>query len=237
MKIDELFIEGYDLPEPLSKQEIYELLDKIKQGDEPAREKFILHNIRLVLNEIKRRFSTVEYDKRDLFQIGCIGLIKAAETFDVSKKVNFSTYATCCVDNEILMFLRKLKKDELVDSLDTVISYNREGEELKIEDILSDDTDIVEEYTNNETIYIIGEIVKDLPERDREIVMLYFGFYNDQTYTQTEIANMVSITQPIISRIITKVVKQVRKQLEEKDIIELTTKIKQKDKYNRKRSN
>lgn len=224
MNTDSIFIEEYNLPKPLPKQKFYELWDKVKQGDEQAREIIILHNIRLVLNEINKRFNAVEQDKKDLFQIGCVGLIKAVEGFDISKKINFSTYAIYCIDNEILMFLRKAKKNELVGSFDAVISYNQKGEELKIEDILSDDTDIVEEYNNNETFYIIRELIKDLPERDREIVMLYFGFYNDKTYTQREIANMFSISQVSVSKVITKVVKQIRNQLEEKGIIELKTK-------------
>lgn len=230
MNTNELFIDGHKLPKPLLKQEVYDLLDKIKQGDEKAREKLVEHNIRLVLSEVTGRFSTVEYDKKDLVSIGNVGLMKAITTFDTSKKVEFSTYAIRCIDNEILMFLRKLKKYANDDSLDRTINHDKDGNELKIEDTLSDDTDIVEEYTDNETHRIIREIVKDLPDRDRKIIMLHFGFYNDETHTQKEIADMLSISQSYVSRLITKIVKRVGKILEDKGLIEL----RQKEKNNSK---
>ena len=221
MNTDELFIDGYKLPKSLSKQEVYELLKKIKQGDELAREKFVEHNIRLVLYEVTGRFKSVEYDKKDLVSIGNVGLMKAITTFDTSKKVEFATYATRCIDNKILMFLRKLKKDQNVDSLDRTINHDKDGNELKIEDIIIDETDIVEEYTDNETHQIIRQIVKDLPDRDREIIMLHFGFYNDKTHTQKEIADMMSISRSYVSRLITKIVKKLGQQLQQKGVIEL----------------
>lgn len=221
MNTDELFIDGYKLPKPLSKQKVYELLEKIKQGDKQAREKLVEHNIRLVLYEVTSRFKSVEYDKKDLVSIGNIGLMKAVTTFDTSKKVEFATYATRCIDNEILMFLRKLKKDQNVDSLDRTINYDKDGNELKVEDTISDETDIVEEYTDNETYQIIRQIVKDLPNRDREIIMLYFGFYNDKIHTQKEIADMMSISQSYVSRLIIKIVKRLGHQLQQKGVIEL----------------
>ena len=221
MNTDELFIDGHKLPKFLSKQEVYELLEKIKQGDELAREKLVEHNIRLVLYEVTGRFKSVEYDKKDLVSIGNVGLMKAITTFDTSKKVEFATYAIRCIDNEILMFLRKLKKAQNVDSLDRTINHDKDGNELKIEDTISDETDIVEEYTDNETHQIIRQIVKDLPDRDREIIMLHFGFYNDKTHTQKEIADMMSISQSYVSRLITKIVKKLGQQLQQKGVIEL----------------
>ena len=221
MNTDELFIDGHKLPKPLSKQEVYELLEKIKQGDELAREKLVEHNIRLVLYEVTGRFKSVEYDKKDLVSIGNVGLMKAITTFDKSKKVEFATYATRCIDNEILMFLRKLKKAQNVDSLDRTIIHDKDGNELKIEYTIIDETDIVEEYTDNETHQIIRQIVKDLPDRDREIIMLHFGFYNDKTHTQKEIADMMSISRSYVSRLITKIVKKLGQQLQQKGFIEL----------------
>ena len=117
---------------------------------------------------------------------------------------------------KINYFLRKLKKYANDDSLDRTINHDKDGNELKIEDTLSDDTDIVEEYTDNETHRIIREVVKDLPDRDRKIIMLHFGFYNDETHTQKEIADMLSISQSYVSRLITKIVNRVGKILEEK---------------------
>ncbi len=178
------------------------------------------HNIRLVLHQVTNRFKYVEYDKKDLVSIGNIGLMKAVRTFDKSKKVAFSSYATRCIDNEILMFLRKLKKDPKIDSLDRVIAYDKEGKELKIEDTISDETDIVEDYEKNITYKIIQEIVKKLPDRDREIIMLYFGFYNSKIHTQHDIADMMSTSRSSVSRQITKIVKRIGIKLQHYDIIE-----------------
>ena len=146
MNTNELFIDANKLPQPLPKSQVNELLDKVKHGDEDAIKMIIEHNIRLVLYQVNNKFKSVEYDKKDLVSIGNIGLIKAVTTFDKSKNVEFATYATRCIDNEILMFLRKLKKDQKVDSLDKTITHDKEGKELKIEDTISDENDIVEDY-------------------------------------------------------------------------------------------
>lgn len=222
MNTDELFIDANKLPKPLPKSQVNELLDKVKQGDENAIKMIIEHNIRLVLYEVNNRFKSVEYDKKDLVSIGNVGLMKAVTTFDKSKKVEFATYATRCIDNEILMFLRKLKKDQKVDSFDKTITHDKEGKELKIEDTISDETDIVEDYEKNITYKIIREIVKELPDRDREIIMLHFGFYNNEVHTQKEIADMMSISQSYVSRLITKIVKKIGIQLQNCGVIETT---------------
>ena len=224
MNTNELFIDANKLPQPLPKSQVNELLDKVKHGDEDAIKMIIEHNIRLVLYQVNNKFKSVEYDKKDLVSIGNIGLIKAVTTFDKSKNVEFATYATRCIDNEILMFLRKLKKDQKVDSLDKTITHDKEGKELKIEDTISDETDIVEDYEKNITYKIIREIVKELPGRDREIIMLHFGFYNNKIHTQKEIADMMSISQSYVSRLITKIVKKLGIQLKKCGVIETTGK-------------
>lgn len=224
------FIDRNNLPKALSKKDIYELLDKINQGDDSARKTLIEHNIRLVLYEVKNKFNSVEYDKRDLVSIGTIGLLKAIKSFDTEKNVEFATYATRCIDNEILMFLRKIKKDQNIDSLNRIISNDKDGSELKIEDIISDDTDIIEEYNDKETYQIIRQIVKELPDRDREIIMLYFGFYNDKTYTQREISDKLSISQSYVCRLIDKIVKKIGFKLEQAEGINKKASIKNKEK-------
>ena len=224
MNTNELFIDANKLPQPLPKSQVNELLDKVKHGDEDAIKMIIEHNIRLVLYQVNNKFKSVEYDKKDLVSIGNIGLIKAVTTFDKSKNVEFATYATRCIDNEILMFLRKLKKDQKVDSLDKTITHDKEGKELKIEDTISDENDIVEDYEKNITYKIIREIVKELPSRDREIIMLHFGFYNNKIHTQKEIADMMSISQSYVSRLITKIVKKLGIQLKKCGVIETTGK-------------
>lgn len=220
MNTDELFIDADKLPKSLPKSQLYELLDKIEQGNEDAAKIIIEHNIRLVLYLVNNKFKSIEYDKKDLVSIGNIGLIKAVKTFDKSKKVKFSTYATRCINNEILMFIKKVKKDQKIDSLDKTITHGKEGKELKIKDIISDEINIVKDYEKNINYKIIQEIIKELPERNREIIMLYFGFYNNKTYTQKEIADIMSVSQPYISKLIPKIVKKIEIQLQENDVIE-----------------
>lgn len=218
---DEWFIEIDNVPELLTKQEINHLLEKINQGDIQSIKKLAEHSIRLVLYEVTRRFKFINCDKKELVSIGNIGLMKAINTFDVSKNFEFSTYAIKCIDNEILMFIRKLKKEQDVDSLDRIINYDNDGNELKIKDVISDETDIVEEYTTKETYQIIRQIIKDMPDRDREIIMLYFGFYNEKIYTQKEIADIISVHQTYVSRLIKKIVEELGEQLQQEGIIEL----------------
>ena len=221
MNYDELFIDSHKLPEPLSKRETYGLLERIKQGDNEALAKLVEHNIRLVLYQVENRFKTVQYDKKELVSIGNIGLMKAVTTFDVSRNVEFSTYATRCIGNEILMFLRNLKKYASDASLNEAIYHNKDGDEIKIEDTLSDDIDFVEEYIDNETHLMIREIVNELPERDRKIIILYFGFYDNKRHNQYEIANMLSISQSYVARLIKRIVSQIGMRLEKKGLIEL----------------
>ena len=223
MNMNELFIEGYDLPIALSKKESYELFIKMEQGDELARQKLIEHNVRLVIFEVRKHFSTVEHEKKELVSIGIIGLIKAIDTFDLSKKIEFATYASRCIDNEILMFLRKLKKHKDVDSLDKTIKRDKEGNDFKLEDIIKDDFDIVENYTDNETYKHIRKIVGELPYREQKIIMLHFGFIGGRVYKQDEIAKKLSLSQSYVSRLITKTVRQIGKQLEEIGAIELNS--------------
>lgn len=233
MNTDELFVDGHKLPHPLSKEEVFELIQKVNRGSKEARDKLISHNIRLVLYEVTNKFQNVNYDKKDLVSIGNIGLLKAIDTYDLSKEFEFATYAARCIDNEILMFLRKLKKDQNIDSLDRVIFHDKDGSEIRLEDKLSDNSDLVEDHENKITNNIIREVINELPERDKKIIMLHFGFYNDKVYTQSEIADMFNISQSYVSRLIQKIVKKIGKILESKGVIELHSKqekIKRKEK-------
>ena len=222
MNTNELFIEASNLPKPLSKSQLYELLDKVKQGDINAIDTITKHNIRLVLYQVTNKFKFVDYDKKDLVSVGNMGLMKAITTFDISKGFEFSVYAARCIDNEILMFLRKMKKDKNIDSMDRVIFHSKDDKKLKIEDTLSDGTDIVEDYERKTINENIREVVNKLPVRDREIIMLYFGFYNDKCYSQLEIANMVNLSQAQVSREITRLISSLGQQLQQLDIIKLT---------------
>ncbi len=223
MNTSELFIDGNNLPDPLSKQETYDLLLKIKQGDQSAIEKLAQHNIRLILYEVTGRFNSVNYDKKDLVSIGNIGLMKAITSFDTSKKIEFTTYAVKCIDNEILMFLRKINRWQNVDSLDRTVNQDKDDEKLKLGNSIADETDMVEDLIRNETYPIIRQALLNLPKYDREILMLYFGFNNDVPYGQKEIADMLSISQSSVSRIIRRNIKILGQQLAQKGIVDLKT--------------
>lgn len=220
MDIDELFIDANNLPRPLSKKQTYELLDKINDGDKQALEILSKHNVRLVLSEVTRRFKLVEYDKKELVAIGNVGLVNAIKTFDKSKNIEFSTYAVRCIDNQILMFLRKIKKHNNVDSLDKIISYNKDGEKLKLKDTICDKVNFTEEYEKEEIYQIIQEIVKELPYIERRIITLRFGFDDNKIHTQGEIADIISISQAQVSRLIEKITKKIELKLKANGIEE-----------------
>lgn len=224
MNTDELFVGGHKLPPPLANEEVYRLIQEINDGSMDAREKLITHNIRLLLYEVTNKFKNVDYDKKDLVSIGSIGLLKAINTFDLTKGVEFSAYATKRINYEILMFLRKLKKNQIVDSIDRVVFKDKDGSEIKLGDRLYDSSDFIEDYEKTEIHKIIRELVKQLPNRDKEIIMLYFGFYDDKIYTQKEIGNKLHLSQVHISRLISKIIEKLRKQLERIDVIEKNTK-------------
>lgn len=218
MNTSEIFLNIDNLPGILNKSQLYELLEKAKANDKTAIKTIVEHNIRLVLYEVTNRFKSVEYDRKDLVSVGNVGLMKAILTFDRSRNVEFATYAIRCIDNEILIFLRDVAKNQNVDSLERAIKQDKEGNELKIEDTISDETDIVDEYEKDITCKIIREIIKELPDRDRKIIMLYFGFYN-KNYTQKEIAHIMLISQEYVSKLIRKNLKKIEEQLVKKDII------------------
>ena len=220
MGISNLFLDGYTIPKKLPKEEMYKLITKMSQVDLNARQTLIEHNIRLVIHQVQGRFNTLDYDKRELVSIGILGLVKAIDTYNLSKKVEFSSYAIRCIDNEILMFIRKINKDKVVDSLDKPINGDDSGKEIKLEDTISSDVDVEASYENKEVYTIIRKIVYSLPEREREIIMLYFGFYNDKVYKQKEIAEKLNISRSYVSRLIDGIVNDIRLKLEELGIVE-----------------
>lgn len=220
MGYNDIFLEGYKIPKKLPKEEMYDLLSKVSHGDSDARQKLIEHNIRLVIYEVNGRFNTLEYDKSELVSIGILGLVKAVDTYDLSKKIEFSSYAIRCIDNEILMFIRKLNKEKGVDSLDRPIGGEGSDKKIKLEDTISSDVDIETSYEDEEDYAEVRRIVYSLPEREREIIMLAFGFYDGRVYKQREIADKLNISRSYISRLIAQIVKDIKKELEEVGIVE-----------------
>ena len=198
------------LPEPLSKEMEEYYLIRSTDGDITARDKLIEHNLRLVVF-LAKKYENTKVDLEDLVSIGTIGLIKGIKTYSRDKNIKLATYASRCIDNEILMYLRKNKKIKTEVSFDESLSFDMDGNELHLEDILGTDPDIVtrglEENLNKRIV--IDEINK-LPPRDREIIVLRYGLLNGQEMTQKDVAELLGISQSYISRIEKKVIRRIK---------------------------
>ena len=198
------------LPPPLSKEEEDYLCGLSEKGDLKARNKLIEHNLRLVVF-LAKKYENTKVDLEDLVSIGSIGLIKGVNTFSKDKNIKLATYCSRCIDNEILMYLRKNKKIKTEVSFDESLSFDMDGNELHLEDILGTDPDIVtrglEENLNKRIV--IDEINK-LPPRDREIIVLRYGLLNGQEMTQKDVAELLGISQSYISRIEKKVIRRIK---------------------------
>ena len=198
------------LPPPLETELETELVLKSMDGDIDARNKLIEHNLRLVVF-LAKKYDTSGYDLEDLVSIGTIGLIKGVNTYKIDKNIKLATYASRCIDNEILMFLRKNKRSKVEISLDGIVNLDGEGNELHLEDILGTDDDIVpKEYENKLDKKILVEELENLDKRDRDIIIMRYGLLNSKEYTQKEVADILNISQSYISRIEKKIIKKLR---------------------------
>lgn len=211
-KYNEVFFVGATdkLPPPLSKEDELAYLIKAKAGDEEARNILIEHNLRLVVFLAKKYENTI-YDIEDLVSIGSIGLIKGINTYKIDKNIKLATYASRCISNEILMFLRKNKRKRAEVSLEDALNYDAEGNELHLEDILGTEIDLVpNEYEKQVDKEVLSEEIEGLSDRDKEIMTLRYGLNNTKEYTQKEVAEMLGISQSYISRIEKKVVRKLK---------------------------
>ena len=201
-------------PKPLSAEEEKTLFLKMKAGDEKAREKLISHNLRLVAHIVKRYTNSLEAD--DLLSVGTIGLVKAIDSFDYDKKVQLSTYAARCINNEILMLIRSNKKHKNVVSLNSLTSSNDEDKELELQDVIaSDDEEIFAQVETNLTVQKVKNIIATkLDEREQMVMKLRYGIDCDKSYTQKEIADKLGISRSYISRIENKALSVVREEYE-----------------------
>lgn len=198
------------LPPPLSKEEELSYLIKFQNGDEKARNKLIEHNLRLVVF-LAKKYESSGYDIEDLVSIGSIGLIKGINTYKIDKNIKLATYASRCIANEILMFLRKNKKRKSEISFEDALNYDSEGNELHLEDILGTDCDVViKEFENNMDRKLLECEINKLNKRDRQIMILRYGLNNTKEYTQKEVAEILGISQSYISRIEKKVIKNLK---------------------------
>ena len=210
MNLEDLFVEN-NLPQPLSKDELYECFLKYEEGDIIAKEKIVKHNIRFVINRVLTVFTNIDYDKKELICVGIEGLIKAVNTFDLEKSSAFLAYAATCIDNQIKMYLRKMKKHSKTCSLEQTICTDSDGNELRLYDIIDDEKiDLVSKYEKMEERNIIRKIVENLDAKEKEIIKLHFGFY-DRVYTQDEVSKLMGLSQSYISRIISKILLKIRK--------------------------
>lgn len=209
-KYNECFFIGSTdkLPPPLDKDEELNLCIKSQNGDEEAKNILIEHNLRLVVF-LAKKYETTGYDIEDLVSIGSIGLIKGINTYKIDKNIKLATYASRCISNEILMYIRKNKKRKADVSLEEALNYDAEGNELHLEDILGTDIDIVDkEFEHNNNLKLLKQEIDKLEGRDKEIMILRYGLNNTDEYTQKEVADILGISQSYISRIEKKVIKR-----------------------------
>ena len=212
VKYNEVFFVGATdkLPPPLSKDEELSCLIKAHEGDIEARNKLIEHNLRLVVF-LAKKYENTQVSIEDLVSIGSIGLIKGINTYKPDKNIKLATYASRCISNEILMFLRKNKKRRKDVSLEEALNYDAEGNELHLEDVLGTEADLVpNEYEKKLDKEFLSKEIENLNKRDKEIMTLRYGLNNTKEYTQKEVAEMLGISQSYISRIEKKVIKKLK---------------------------
>lgn len=201
------------LPEPLTKQEEQELSEKLVFGDLQARDKLITHNLRLVVY-IAKKFEGSGVNIEDLISIGTIGLIKAVNTFSPEKNIKLATYASRCIENEILMHLRKISNQKMEISLDEPLNTDWDGNELMLADVLGSDGDEISRLIEEEDEKILLlRIIEKLPEREKMIIDMRFGLSNNVEMTQKEVADILGISQSYISRLEKRIIKRIGEKL------------------------
>ena len=211
-KVNTIFFVGASdiLPEPLSKEDELKYLNEFANGSIDAKNKLIEHNLRLVVY-LSKKYENTKVDLEDLVSIGTIGLIKGINTYKVDKNIKLATYASRCIDNEILMHLRKTKKLKTEVSIEASLSYDSEGNELHLEDVIGTDKDIVTRgiEEDQDKKIMINEVMR-LNPRDRDIIILRYGLLGKKELTQKEVAEKLGISQSYISRIEKKVIKRLK---------------------------
>jgi len=213
---DEIFyINGSEtLPPPLSKDEESSIMDAIRSGDEDGKEKLIVHNLRLVVY-IAKRFESAGANLEDLISIGTIGLIKAVNTFNPDKNIKLATYASRCIENEILMFLRKSSQLKNEVSIDEPLNTDWDGNELLLCDVLGSDPDVINRDIESELeCNQLLNAVSKLNQRESVIMELRFGLNGKKEHTQKEVADYLGISQSYISRLEKKIIKKLKNDLE-----------------------
>ena len=201
------------LPPPLEEDVERELVLKSKEGDLEARNTLIIHNLRLVVY-ISKKFESTKINLEDLISIGSMGLIKGVQTFKLEKNIKLATYASRCIENEILMYLRKTNKSRQELSLDEVLSVDSEGNEMVLSDILASEEDLslvkLEKKQETEDLY---RALNKLRKREKEIIILRFGLFGKEAMTQKEVADLLGISQSYISRLEKRIFEKMRQEI------------------------
>lgn len=196
------------LPPPLSKEEETKYVKNFLSGDDKARDKLIEHNLRLVVF-LAKKYENTNIDLEDLVSIGTIGLIKGVNTYKLDKNIKLATYASRCIDNEILMYLRKTKRKRSEISFEDSLSYDADGNELHLEDVLGTEPDLTTKNLDEELDKkLLYQEIDKLNKRDKEIMELRYGLNGKKEQTQKEVASSLGISQSYISRIEKKVIKR-----------------------------
>jgi RNA polymerase sporulation-specific sigma factor len=207
------------LPAPLDEETEMALLLKSKDGDMEARNTLIVHNLRLVVY-IAKKFESTKINIEDLISIGSMGLIKGVQTFKIEKNIKLATYASRCIENEILMYLRKTHKMRQEVSLDEVLNVDSEGNEMVLADILASvDDEALVTMTKDEDKREIYQALSNLPKREQEIIIMRFGLYDHEPLTQKEVADLLGISQSYISRLEKRIIDKMRHENESKAIV------------------
>ena len=200
------------LPSPYTAEEEADLVARLKSGEENLRDELVEHNLRLVVY-IARRFENTSVDLDDLISIGTIGLIKAVNSFDSEKNIKLATYASRCIENEILMYLRRTVKLKSEVSFDEPLNTDWEGNELLLSDVMGTDGDVVyKKIENGVETELLRQALTKLNAREREIVELRFGLGGEEELTQREVADMLGISQSYISRLEKKIIARLKKE-------------------------
>jgi len=209
------YINGPDnLPAPLSREQEAAVFLRLEEGDPKAKETLITHNLRLVVY-IARKFESTGIGIEDLISIGTIGLIKAVNTFCPARNIKLATYASRCIENEILMHLRKIQNQKTEISIDEPLNVDWDGNELLLSDILGTEGDTVNRRLEQEVeCNSLRALVNNLGEREQRIMRLRFGLGGGRERTQKEVADIIGISQSYISRLEKKIIRQLREEMQ-----------------------
>jgi RNA polymerase sporulation-specific sigma factor len=222
--LDSIFIKKLDtcyyintsnnLPQPLDEEEETRLLMLVKENDLEARNKLIEHNLRLVIF-IAKKFESTKINMEDLISIGSMGLIKGIQTFKLEKNIKLATYASRCIENEILMYLRKTQRVRQEYSLDEVLSIDSEGNEMILSDIIGSNEPLaLTKITEEEDIRNLYYAIDKLSKREKEIIILRYGLFGVTALTQKEVADQMGISQSYISRLEKRIIEKMRQEIE-----------------------